>query len=148
MGRFLMPDGNNNFKIPVCGTHHIAVQSYDWEASLRLYCEVLGMRVVEEFGLPDRKIILLDIGDGSHMEIFAPIEEGASSEVILGDQVPILHFALATTDTRGAIEQVRSAGYEITVEPKEVKLGSLDVTIAFFRGPSGEMVEFFQTNNI
>ena len=64
-----MPEGNNNFKIPGCGTHHIAVQSYDWEASLRLYCEVLGMRVVEEFGLPDRKIILLDIGDGSHMEI-------------------------------------------------------------------------------
>ncbi len=142
-----MPEGNNNFKIPGCGTHHIAVQSYDWEASLRLYCEVLGMRVVEEFGLPDRKIILLDIGDGSHMEIFAPIEEGLGPEVIC-DRIPILHFALATTDTRRAIERVRSAGYEITVEPKEVKLGSLDVTIAFFRGPSGEIVEFFQTNNL
>tara|TARA_B100001250_G_scaffold185729_1_gene159732 strand:+ start:3285 stop:3716 length:432 start_codon:yes stop_codon:yes gene_type:complete len=143
-----MPEGNNNFKIPGCGTHHIAVQSYDWEASLRLYCEVLGMRVVEEFGLPDRKIILLDIGDGSHMEIFAPIEEGLGPEIIPCDRIPILHFALATTDTRIAIERVRSAGYEITVEPKEVKLGSLDVTIAFFRGPSGETVEFFQTNNL
>ena len=141
-----MLNENNNLKIPGCGTHHIAVQSYDWEASLRLYCEVLGMRVVEEFGLPDRKIILLDIGDGSHMEIFAPIEEGLGPEVIC-DRIPILHFALATTDTRRAIERVRSAGYEITVEPKDVKLGSLDVTIAFFRGPSGEMVEFFQTNN-
>jgi len=143
-----MLNENNNLKIPGCGTHHIAVQSYDWEASLRLYCEVLGMRLVAEFGEPDRKIILLDIGDGSHMEIFAPTDEGLSPEAVSCDQVPILHFALATTDTRGAIERVRSAGYEITVEPKDVKLGSLDVTIAFFRGPSGEIIEFFQTKNL
>jgi glyoxylase I family protein len=57
-----------------------------------------------------------------------------------------MHIALATTDARAAIEHVRQAGYEVTVEPKDIQLGSLKATIAFFRGPSGELVEFFQTH--
>jgi glyoxylase I family protein len=59
---------------------------------------------------------------------------------------PVIHFALATTDTRAALEHVRQAGYEVTVEPKDVTLDSLEVTIAFFKGPNGEIIEFFQTN--
>ena len=59
---------------------------------------------------------------------------------------PVHHFALTTTDIHGAVEHVREAGYEITVEPRDVDLGGLHVTIAFFRGPNGESVEFFQTN--
>jgi hypothetical protein len=32
------------------------------------------------------------------------------------------HIALTTTDIRAAIKQVRSAGYEINIEPKDVQL--------------------------
>ena len=32
------------------------------------------------------------------------------------------------------------------MEPKDVQLDSLNVTIAFFTGPSGESVEFVQTH--
>ena len=67
-----MPIGTTNRQIPGCGTHHIALQTRDWEASLRLYRDVLGMQIVAEFGPPERRILLLDIGDGSHMELFAP----------------------------------------------------------------------------
>ncbi|MGY8826045.1 MAG: VOC family protein [Candidatus Latescibacterota bacterium] len=140
-----MPVGTKNSAIAGCGTHHIAVQVRDWEASLILYRDVLGMELVAEFGSPERKIILLDIGDGSHMELFAPT---ASSPAPDSESVndPLTHFALATSDTRSAIEHVRQAGYEVTVEPKDVDLGALQVTIAFFRGPSGEIIEFVQTN--
>jgi glyoxylase I family protein len=140
-----MPVGTKNSVIAGCGTHHIAVQARDWEASLKLYRDVLGMEIVAEFGSAERKIILLDTGDGSHMELFAPT---ASSPAPDSDSAndPLTHFALATSDTRSAIEHVRQAGYEVTVEPKDVDLGSLKVTIAFFRGPSGESIEFFQTN--
>ena len=58
---------------------------------------------------------------------------------------PVFHFALAVDDTRAAVEHVRTAGYEITVEPIDVNLGGLDVTLAFFLGPNGESIEFFQT---
>lgn len=138
-----MPIGTTNRQIPGCGTHHIALQTLDWEASLRLYRDVLGMQVVAEFGTPERRILLLDIGDGSHMELFAPLP-GASDQLAAANV--LTHIALATTDTRQATELVRQAGYTITVEPKDVQLGSIAATIAFFTGPNGETIEFFQTN--
>jgi glyoxylase I family protein len=143
-----MPVGTKNSIIKGCGAHHIALQARDWEASMRLYQEVLGMQVAfqwESGAPPGRKVALLDMGDGSHMELFSPLESTpAPGSPATND--PIMHIALATTDARGAIEHVRQAGYEVTVEPKDVQLGALNVTIAFFRGPSGELVEFFQTH--
>ena len=140
-----MPVGKKNAVIDGCGTHHIAVQTRDWDASLKLYRDVLGMGLVAEFGAPDRKIILLDTGDGSHMELFAPTEESPAPNSESPNDL-LMHFALATSDTRAAIERVRQAGYEVTVEPKDLSLGGLSVTIAFFLGPSGESIEFFQTH--
>jgi glyoxylase I family protein len=137
-----MPNGTSNRQIPGCGTHHIALQTRDWEASLRLYRDVLGMQVVAEFGTPERRILLLDIGDGSHMELFAPLP-GAADQPAAN---LLTHIALATTDTRQATEQVRQAGYTIKTEPKDVQLGPIAATIAFFIGPNGETIEFFQTN--
>jgi glyoxylase I family protein len=139
-----MPLGTTNRQIPGCGAHHIAIQTHDWDASLRLYRDVLGMPVVAEFGPPERRILLLDIGDGSHIELFAPLPAPAETTPLVG-QPPIMHIALTTSDTRQAIERVREAGYAITVEPKDVQLGAMQVTIAFFNGPSGESIEFFQT---
>jgi glyoxylase I family protein len=141
-----MPIGKKNSTIKGCGMHHVAVQARDWEASLRLYRDILGMKVAAEFGSPERKIVLLDMGDGSHIELFAPTASSPSVGSASAND-PLTHIALATTDTRSALEHVRKAGYEVTVEPKSVNLGSsLKVTIAFFKGPNGEVIEFFQTH--
>lgn len=140
-----MPIGNKNSAIPGCGTHHIAIQTRDWDASMRLYQDVLGMHVVAEFGTPERKIVLLDAGDGSHIELFQPRSDTPAPGSHAAND-PVTHFALATTDTLSAIEHVRAAGYEVTVEPRKANLGTLDVTIAFFLGPSGESIEFFQVD--
>ncbi len=140
-----MPVGTKNQVIPGCGTHHVAIQSRDWNASLKLYRDVLGMRSVAEFGPAERRIMLLDAGDGSHIELFQPTGETPPPGGRAPND-PVTHIALATTDTRAAIEHVRDHGYEVTVEPKDLNLGGLDVTIAFFKGPSGEVVEFFQVH--
>ena len=140
-----MPVGTKNQVIPGCGTHHVAIQSRDWDESLRLYRDVLGMTFLAEFGPEDRRIMLLDAGDGSHIELFQPTSETPSPGGPSPND-PVTHIALATTDTRKAIEHVRSHGYDVTIEPKDVNLGGLDVTIAFFKGPSGEVVEFFQVH--
>lgn len=138
-----MPVGQTNPVIPGCGAHHIAIQARDWDDSLKLYRDVLGMPVVAEFGSPERKIVLLDMGDGSHIELFQP-EDGTPPPGSPAPNDPVLHFALATTDTRAALEHVRAAGYEVTVEPTDADLGAFQVTIAFFNGPNGESIEFFQ----
>lgn len=140
-----MPVGTTNKIIAGGGCHHIAVQTRDWEASLRLYRDVLGMPVVAQFGSPERKIWLLDMGDGSHIEVFQPkADTPAPGSVAPND--PVTHFALTATDTRAATEHVRAAGYQITVEPKDVDLGGMQVTISFFLGPNGESIEFFQVH--
>ena len=138
-----MPVGTTNSVIPGGGIHHIAVQTRDWEASLRLYRDVLGMPVVAQFGTPERPIWLLDCGDGAHIELFGPQADMPAEGTAA---FPITHIALATTDTVGAIERVRAAGYQVTVEPKTMQLGPLNVTLAFFAGPNGESLEFFQVN--
>jgi len=140
-----MSIGRKNKVIPGCGAHHISIQTRDWEDSLRLYQEVLGMELVAQFGSSEKPMALLDMGDGSHIELVAPDPEGGVKKTSIPGH-PILHFALATTDTRAAVEIVRQAGYEITLEPKLVDLNGLEVTIAFFIGPNGEEIEFFQTH--
>jgi glyoxylase I family protein len=140
-----MPVGTQNSVIQGCGLHHVAIQTRDWEQSMKLYRDILGMQQVASFGTPERQIVLLDMGDGSHMELFAPTETSpAPAAPAPNDPVP--HIALATTDTRSALEHVRQAGYEITIEPKDLQLDQLFVTIAFFKGPNGEIIEFFQTH--
>ncbi len=140
-----MPIGKSNQAIAGLGTHHIAVQTQDFDGSVAFYTEVMGMQKVVEWDGGGRRIALLDIGDGSHIELFEPIPGARPSGDATGNVV--FHFALATTDIASALERVRAAGLEITVELKTVDLGPLNVTIAFFKGPGGEIVEFFQVNN-
>lgn len=129
-------------KPPILGIHHLAVQTHDLEASLRLYRDLLGIRIVNDWNPPEHRIVLLDAGNGAHIELVAPV--GAVRQ-IPGETSPLLHLALITTDTRTGIEQVRKAGYAITIEPKDVLLGEARTTIAFFLGPNGEQIEFLQT---
>lgn len=140
-----MPIGTKNQTIPGLGTHHIAIQTTDYDASVKFYTEVMGMTEVVGFENAGRPVLILDIGDGSHMELFGPIPGTQPSNDAAGNVV--FHIALQTTDIETALERVREAGMEITVELKTVDLGPLNVSLAFFKGPSGEVVEFFQVNN-
>ena len=98
------------------GTHHIAVQTQDYQASIAFYTEVMGMVQTAEFSAGGRRICLLDIGDGSHLELFEPLPGTTPSGDADGNVV--FHFALATSDIEAGLERVRAAGMEITVELK------------------------------
>lgn len=134
-----------NDKLSGGGIHHVAVFTRDLEASLRLYRDLLGMKVVGEFDIPERRLILLDTGNGSHIELVVPTV-AATDDAVSALGHPLLHVALTTTVLREMIERIRRAGHEITVEPKEVRLGPLKATVAFFKGPSNELIELFQTS--
>jgi catechol 2,3-dioxygenase-like lactoylglutathione lyase family enzyme len=139
-----MSNASKNAVAKTCGLHHITIQTRDWEASRRLYQDILGMQVVAEWGPQERRMKLLDVGDGSHLELVAP----TATSPAVGSPTPndpLVHVALATSDAAASLELVRQAGYEVTMEPKSVMLGDLAATVAFFQGPNGEVVEFFQT---
>ncbi len=139
-----MPAGTRNALIPGCGFHHISIQTLDLDASIDFYCRVLGMQMRLEFEVNGRRLALLDCGDGSYVELQAPRSDSGALHPA-DNPAPLVHFALASRDTRAAIERARQAGCTVTVEPREVNLaGQLPAVVAFFTGPNGETVEFFQ----
>lgn len=150
-----MPKPGNNNALHGGGFHHIAVRAYDFEKTLRFYCEGLGFRRVYgwgEDGRPkgerDSRAVMLDTGDGNYLEVFAGGTRPPDQEAPEG---ALLHFALRTADCDAALERARAAGAVVTVEPKTVPIAGdtpMDFRIAFVKGPDGEIVEFFQNDQL
>ena len=130
-----------NKKIPNAGVHHLALSAVDFEKSVKFYTEGLGCEVVAEWGEGTGKAALLDIGNGSHFEIFA---NGNTNEQ---KDAKFVHFAIATSNPDLAYENALAAGAVSQAEPKSVDIPAnppLPVRIAFVKGPDGEVIEFFK----
>lgn len=142
--------GNN----PILGTgglHHVAVRTHDLQASVGFYTDVLGMKLVTAFEPDERSFVHLDTGDGSLLELMQddkPVEPPAERGVHW-------HLCLCTNRIEQAMKAVEEAGMTVTVPVKSVTLTNtatdpptpLPVKVAFFLGPSGELVELFQTES-
>jgi catechol 2,3-dioxygenase-like lactoylglutathione lyase family enzyme len=128
----------------ITGTHHLAIQTTDWEAALHLYRDVLGMTETITFDNgAGQTVMLLATGNGTYLELFKPVSHSPDPTPAAFTDL-LSHLAFAVTDTRAATEQVRAAGYEILVEPRDFDAGQLSVTISFFRGSSGEIIELVE----
>jgi len=130
-----------NAKIPDAGSHHIALSSADFGRSVKFYTEGLGMVPVAFWGAGAGRAALLDIGDGSHIEIFADGSPQAQQSE------RFVHFAIRTTDPDKAFEAALAAGAKEKMRPKTLSIPAdppLPVRIAFVYGPDGEVLEFFQ----
>ena len=121
----------------ITGIHHISLNTAsdaEYRRVRAFYAELLGLPVAAEWATG----CLLDTGAG-RIEIInngrEPLPQGV-----------LRHFAFAVADADACADTVRAAGYVVTVEPKDVVLGSeppLPARIAFCRGPLGEEIEFF-----
>jgi glyoxylase I family protein len=137
---------NKNQKIDGGGFHHVAMRVSDFDASVKFYKEGLGFKETIAWGQGDHRAMMLDTGDGNYLEIFSG---GSAAAVTDGAYI---HVAFRTGNCDQAIEQARQAGAEVTVEPKDVEIDSrplkVKVRIAFCKGPSGEVIEFFQNETL
>ena len=125
----------------ISGFHHVAMRVKDFDATVKFYTEILGFKKSTAWGENDNRAIMLDTGSGDYLEVFA----GGSDQ--LKPEGAFIHLAFRTDNCDEAIEKVRAAGMEITDEPKDVEIDSVPPTpvrIAFFKGPDGEVIEFFQ----
>ena len=130
-----------NNKIPGAGSHHFAITAADFEKSVKFYEEGLGMKPVAFWGENESRAVLLDIGDGSHVEIFA----GGTSDEQKNER--IVHFAFKTTDTDIAFQNALSAGAIEKMPPTTLDIPADDpipVRVAFVYGPDNEVLEFFK----
>ena len=123
--------------IMIKGIHHISMKCKNDEEYQKVkffYTETLKLSVFKECDY----CILFDTGAGM-IEIFKDGKEDLEKGMIR-------HFAFTVDDTDACAEKVKSDGYEVFVEPKDIQIGgdpSLKARIAFCRGPLGEEIEFF-----
>lgn len=144
-----MPNNGHNTTIFGGGFHHLAIRAIDYDLTLKFYIEGLGFTRTYGWG-EDSRAALLDTGDGNYLEVFAGGTGTPFAEV---PENVFLHFALRTTNIEAATERVRQLGAPITIEPKSVVPPHADAPaktfqVAFFRGPNGEIVEFFQNDEL
>ena len=151
-----------NQKIAGCGFHHIAIRTHDWDKSLRFYCDGLGFAPKIEWGEVPRRAVMLDTGDGNYLEIFereaapqttadAAAARGAERGATLKAEPNLLHLCLRTDDCAAAVETARRAGAQVTTEttvPDVFTQMGLKTKIAFVQGPDGEIIEFFESQQL
>ncbi len=118
------------------GIHHVALSTSaeKYPEVEKFYCTLLGFRKIRDW-------------KGGHM-----YDTGAGIIEVLERNDPYTgigsfqHLAFAVDSPDEIIEKVRSAGYEIRTEPRDVTIMSeppLPIRLAFCYGPMGEIVEFF-----
>jgi catechol 2,3-dioxygenase-like lactoylglutathione lyase family enzyme len=123
------------------GFHHIGLKCADLEKSLKFYKEI-GLKEVVRWGEGDGEIVMLDIGDGGRIELFA---NGGDEFSAKGKWV---HFALNVDDVEACFEKDLAAGAQPLILPKTVPLDStpekITIQVAFVAGLDGEELEFFK----
>lgn len=120
------------------GVHHIAVKptAEQYEKTVDFYTRVLDMEIVKKWGDPTQPCLMVSCGDNSCMEIL-----GSEAELPKGGALD--HIAFATDKVDEIIEQVRAEGYVVTNEPADMELAGQPIRIAFFFGPTNELIELF-----
>ena len=121
--------------------HHVGLKCADLARSLDFY-RALGMTEVLRWGEGKGEIVMLDIGDGGRIELFA---NGGDEYAEQGKWV---HFAMGCEDVDGMYARALAAGGTPLTPPKTVPLNATPkpaaIHIAFVKGPDGEEVEFFR----
>ena len=97
--------------------------------------------MVFSFPMPEdtsKNIYLVDMGGNAVIEI---IPKGNGEEEVNAHWA---HLAIRTDDSRAAYDLAIKAGAVPKMEPKDAKLGTMNVCISFVYGPDREVIEFFQ----
>ena len=128
-----------NIKIENAGVHHIALRVKDYNKSFKLYTEGFGFKLAYAWGEKAERVCLLDIGDGSYLELF----DGGDDSV----QGNFWHLAFKTTDVDTAFKNAIANGAIADKEPFDTVINAvpekIHVRIAFVKGFDGELLEFF-----
>lgn len=137
----MKPISNSKFK--KISFHHIALKVVDFDKSCRLYTDVLGMNIALSWGDAPERACMMDIGDGTYIELF----EGGTSDGSLQSE-PMIHFALLTDECDNMYNAAIDAGCKNNMAPEDLVIsdpkGDLPIRISFVIGYDGELVEFFQ----
>lgn len=121
---------------------HTMIRVNDLEASLRFYCDRLGMKLLRKHDFPGGRFTLAFVGYGDEAShtVVELTYNWDTHEYDIGSGFG--HLAIGVPDIYAACERLRAAGVKIVREPGPMKHGSTE--IAFIEDPSGYRIELIQ----
>ena len=121
---------------------HTMFRVKDFEASLRFYCDTLGMKVLDRFDVESRRATGLFLGFGNYRDsaLLELTQKWDVDGYTHGDAFG--HVAIGVPDLQGMVSAIEKAGYEVTDQPKVLMEGG--PAVAFAKDPDGFHVELIQ----
>lgn len=118
---------------------HIGIWVKNMDESIRFYTEVLGLKLAERVRLEeDLELGFLAFPGTEDVEL----ELISRGYVGQPDNGIVHHIAFTVNDIEAEVERLKQLGVRMLDETPRVILNG--VKIAFFFGPDGERLEFFQ----
>lgn len=119
---------------------HLAFHVKDMDASVRFYCEALGL--TRAFELQNDKgepwIVYLKIVEGQFIELFYGAEQKPEP---VAKPIGFSHLCLEVFDIQETAELLKSRGVTLDSEPKQGKDGNWQ---CWAKDPDGNRIEFMQ----
>ncbi|WP_448380068.1 lactoylglutathione lyase [Gloeomargarita sp.] len=121
---------------------HTMLRVRDLEASLRFYCDVLGMKLLRRQDYPGGAFTLAFVGygDEANQAVIELTYNWGRTEYTLGDGFG--HIAIGVDDIYTTCEQIKAKGGKVVREPGPMKHGS--TVIAFVEDPNGYKIELIE----
>lgn len=124
---------------------HTMLRVGNLHASLKFYCDVLGMKLLRQKDYPGGEFTLAFVGYGDESDhtVLELTYNWGKTQYNLGDAYG--HIAIGVEDIYATCAEIESHGGKITRPPGPMKHGS--TVIAFLEDPDGYKIELIQLNS-
>jgi lactoylglutathione lyase len=121
---------------------HTMLRVGNLEASIRFYCEVLGMKLLRKHDYPEGRFTLAFVGYGDESDhpAIELTHNWDTSAYTIGDAYG--HIAIGVDDIYATCDEITAKGGKVVRPPGAMKHGT--TVIAFVEDPTGYKVELIQ----
>lgn len=121
---------------------HTMLRVGNLDASLKFYCDILGMKLIRQKDYPGGEFTLAFVGYGEEADhtVLELTYNWGTEKYDLGDAYG--HIAIGVDDIYSTCEAIKNQGGHVVREPGPMKHGS--TVIAFVQDPDGYKVELIQ----
>lgn len=121
--------------------HHVAIICSDYVQSKRFYCDILGLRILQEVYRSERKSYKLDLEVGNQYQIEFFSFPDPPARPSRPEAAGLRHLAFEVDDIDEAISHIN--GYGVVTEPIRIDEYT-GKRFTFFADPDGLPIEFYE----